>query len=153
MNSSTTVKNQYLADTFRKVSQIVARRPVSHLAAATFLATHVHVAHEGLMSALPSSLGWSLTGLVVAIATLQWLAHGRHEACLAERDHGDRQSADPQRGKSDHHTHHGGHQGGDGEDEEDARDMRKALARDPKKLSMVPYPGGTIHPHELHDSL
>jgi N-terminal acetyltransferase B complex catalytic subunit len=43
--------------------------------------------------------------------------------------------------------------GGDGEEQEDARDMRKSLKRDPKKLSMQPYPGGTIRPHELKDSL
>mmetsp|Transcript_24205 Transcript_24205/g.63207 ORF Transcript_24205/g.63207 Transcript_24205/m.63207 type:complete len:184 (+) Transcript_24205:80-631(+) len=41
---------------------------------------------------------------------------------------------------------------GDAEEEnEDAFDMRKALARDPKKESMVPL-GRDIHPHELHAS-
>jgi hypothetical protein len=78
MNTSTSVKNQYLA--------IVARRPVSHLAAATFLATSVYVAHEGLQAGLPGPLAVALTALVVAVSVLQWLAHGRYEACLAERD-------------------------------------------------------------------
>lgn len=91
MNTSTTVKNSYLADTtnsvWRKVTSIVARRPVSHLAAATFLATSVYVAHEGLRALLPASLVVAVTALVVAVSLLQWLAHGRYEACMAERDH------------------------------------------------------------------
>jgi len=77
MSNSTTVNNSFAP---------VLARPISHLAAATFLATSIYVAHEGLEAALPSSLASAFTALFVALAVLQWLALGRKEACESERD-------------------------------------------------------------------
>lgn len=77
MSNSTPIKNLFRAES----------RPVSHLAAAVFLGTSIYVAHEGLQRLMPGALGNALTALFIALAVLQWLALGRREACLDERDH------------------------------------------------------------------
>jgi hypothetical protein len=61
-------------------------RPVSLAACVVFVGTSIFVSHEGLMAWLPEKLGLALTALFIATAVLQWLALGRREACLQERD-------------------------------------------------------------------
>jgi hypothetical protein len=81
MSISTIVKN-----VFNTVYDGLRARPVSHGAAATFLATSIYVAHEGLAALLPATLATALTGLFIALAVLQWLALGRKDSCLEAKD-------------------------------------------------------------------
>jgi len=78
---SSTVNNAFTALTNR-----VGKRPVSMAAAGAFLGTSIYVAHEGLQVILPGTLGQALTACFVAVATLQWLALGRHDACVEAKD-------------------------------------------------------------------
>lgn len=88
MSTATIVNNSFIAD--------LKARPVNHAAAATFVGTSVYVGHEGLMAALPATLGWALTGLFTATAVLQWTAHGRKAECEDARDEDRAQSVTSQ---------------------------------------------------------
>jgi hypothetical protein len=65
----------------------VKGRPVSHGAALAVLGSLAFVAHEGIVSLVPGSLASALTVLFLSVAVLQWLALGRFDACLAQKDH------------------------------------------------------------------
>lgn len=73
---------------FNAVYDAMRARPVSHVAAATFLGTSIYVAHEGLTRWAPGNLGNALTALFCAAAVLQWLALGRKDACEDAKDFG-----------------------------------------------------------------
>jgi hypothetical protein len=62
-------------------------RPASHLAALAVLGSLAFIAHEGIVSLVPGALAGALTVLFLAVAVLQWLALGRHESCVAGKDH------------------------------------------------------------------
>lgn len=59
-------------------------RPVSHLAALAVLAALAFIAHAGIVAWVPGALGVALSVLFLAVAVLQWLGLGRHEACAAD---------------------------------------------------------------------
>lgn len=65
----------------------VRERPVSFIAALAVLGALAWIAHKGIEAWVPGGLGVALSVLFIAVAVLQWLGLGRHEACEGEGDH------------------------------------------------------------------